>query len=176
MNKDEKLEVLIGEEKLRKRIKELADVITKDYRGKNPVFISILKGSSFFLTDLVRGMRLDLTIDYMAASSYGKETESSGNVRILKDLSEPVDGKDVIIVEDIIDTGYTLKAIKDMLDARNAKSVKICVLLDKPERRKVDIPIDYVGFTIPDLFVVGYGIDYAEKYRSLPYIAVLKIH
>lgn len=176
MNKDEKLEVLIGEEKLRKRIKELADVITKDYRGKNPVFISILKGSSFFLTDLVRGMRLDLTIDYMAASSYGKKTESSGNVRILKDLSEPVDGKDVIIVEDIIDTGYTLKAIKDMLDARNAKSVKICVLLDKPERRKVDIPIDYVGFTIPDLFVVGYGIDYAEKYRSLPYIAVLKIH
>lgn len=176
MNKDEKLDVLIGEEKLRKRIKELADTITRDYRGKNPVFVSILKGSGFFLTDLVRGMKLDLTIDYMAASSYGKETESSGNVRILKDLSEPVTGKDVIIVEDIIDTGYTLKAIKDMLKARNANSVKICVLLDKPERRKVNIPIDYVGFTIPDLFVVGYGIDYAEKYRSLPYIAVLKIH
>jgi hypoxanthine phosphoribosyltransferase len=176
MNKNEKLEVLISKDNLKKRIRELADTITKDYKGKKPIFVSILKGSGFFLTDLVRGMKLDLTIDYMAASSYGKGTESSGNVRILKDLSEPVEGKDVIIVEDIIDTGYTLKAIKEMLEARKANSVKICVLLDKPERRKVNIPIDYVGFTIPDLFVVGYGIDYAERYRSLPYIAVLKVN
>jgi len=174
MKEKERLEVLISEKDLKKRIKELADKISKDYKGKKPVFVSILKGGGFFLTDLVRGMKLDLTIDYIAASSYGTETESSGNVRILKDLSAPIDGKDVIIVEDIIDTGYTLKAIRDMLKAKKANSVKICVLLDKPDRRKVSVSVDYVGFKIPDLFVVGYGIDYAERYRNLPYIAVLK--
>jgi len=172
--KKENLEVLISVKDLKKRIKELADEISTDYKGKTPVFVSILKGGGFFLADLVREMKLDLTLDYIAASSYGEGTESSGNVRILKDLSAPIDGKDVIIVEDIIDTGYTLKAIRDMLKARKASSVKVCVLLDKPDRRKVDVSVDYLGFTIPDLFVVGYGIDYAERYRNLPYIAALK--
>lgn len=172
--KKENLEVLISAKDLKKRIKELADEISTDYKGRKPVFVSILKGGGFFLADLVREMKLDLTLDYIAASSYGEGTESSGNVRILKDLSAPIDGKDVIIVEDIIDTGYTLKAIRDMLKARKASSVKVCVLLDKPDRRKVDVSVDYLGFTIPDLFVVGYGIDFAERYRNLPYIAVLK--
>ena len=176
MKKEEKLELLISKNKLKKRIKEIADEISKDYEGKKPVFISILKGGGFFLADLVREIKLDLTVDYIAASSYGSNTESSGNVHILKDLSAPVEGKDVIIVEDIIDTGYTLKAIYDILKTRKAKSIKICVLLDKPERRKVKVAVDYVGFKIPNLFVVGYGIDYAERYRNLPYIAVLKTH
>lgn len=172
--KKENLEVLISAKDLKKRIKELADEISADYKGKKPVFVSILKGGGFFLADLVREMNLDLTLDYIAASSYGEGTESSGNVRILKDLSAPIDDKDVIIVEDIIDTGYTLKAICDMFKARKASSVKVCVLLDKPDRRKVDVSVDYLGFTIPDLFVVGYGIDFAERYRNLPYVAVLK--
>ncbi len=172
--KKENLEVLISAKDLKKRIKELADEVSTDYKGRKPVFVSILKGGGFFLADLVREMKLDLTLDYIAASSYGEGTESSGNVRILKDLSAPIDGKDVIIVEDIIDTGYTLKAICDMFKARKANSVKVCVLLDKPDRRRVDVSVDYLGFTIPDLFVVGYGIDYAERYRNLPYIAVLK--
>ncbi len=172
--KKENLEVLISAKDLKKRIKELADEISTDYKGKKPVFVSILKGASFFLADLVREMKLDLTLDYIAASSYGEGTESSGNVRILKDLSAPIDGKDVIIVEDIIDRGYTLKAIRDLLNARKANSVKVCVLLDKPDRRKVDVAVDYRGFTIPDRFIVGYGMDYAERYRNLPYIAVLK--
>lgn len=176
VKKEEKLELLISENALKKRIKELADEISKDYKGKKPVFVSILKGGGFFLADLVREIKLDLTVDYIAASSYGSGTESSGNVHILKDLSAPVEGKDVIIVEDIIDTGYTLKAIYDILKTRKAKSIKICVLLDKPEKRKVKVAVDYTGFKIPDLFVVGYGIDYAERYRNLPYIAVLKTH
>jgi len=176
MEKEEKLELLISENKLKKRIKEIADEISKDYEGKKPLFVSILKGGGFFLADLVREIKLDLTVDYIAASSYGSNTESSGKVHILKDLSAPVEGKDVIIVEDIIDTGYTLKAIYDILKTRKPKSIKICVLLDKPERRKVKVSVDYVGFKIPDLFVVGYGIDYAERYRNLPYIAILKSH
>ncbi len=176
MKREEKLELLISKDALKKRIKELADKISNDYKGKKPVFVSILKGGGFFLADLVREIKLDLTVDYIAASSYGTGTESSGNVHILKDLSAPVEGKDVIIVEDIIDTGYTLKAIYNILKTRKAKSIKICVLLDKPERRKIKVPVDYTGFKIPDLFVVGYGIDYAERYRNLPYVAVLKTH
>lgn len=171
---EKKVKVLIKEEDVKRRIKELGEEITKDYQGKKPLLISILKGGGFFLADLARSVKLDVTIDYISASSYGHETESSGNVRILKDLAQPIDGKDVILVEDIIDTGYTLKAIYDMLKIRNPHSIEICVLLDKPSRRKVEVPVRYKGFEIPDLFVVGFGIDFAEQYRNLPYVGYVE--
>lgn len=170
----EKLEVLISKEEIKKRVSELGSKITHDFKGKTPVLVSILKGGGFFIADLAREIKLNVSIDYIETASYGEETESSGSVKITKDLSKPVQGKDVIIVEDIIDTGYTLEAVKKLMRVRGAKSVKICVLLDKPSRRKVPVKIDYCGFEIPDKFVVGYGIDYAEKYRNLPYIAVVK--
>jgi hypoxanthine phosphoribosyltransferase len=172
--KREKIEILIKKEEIKKRVKAIALQIAEDYKGKKPVLVSILKGGGFFIADLAREVKLDVSIDYIETSSYGKETESTGNVKIIKDLSQPVAGKDVIIVEDIIDTGYTLEAVRKLMKVRRAKSVKICVLLDKPSRRKVPIKVDYLGFEIPDLFVVGYGIDYAEKFRNLPYIAVVK--
>ncbi len=161
---------LIEEEKIKRRIKELASEIKKDYEGKKPLFIGILKGAFIFLADLVREVDMDLEIDFLAVSSYGKFTETTGEVEILKDLQIPVKGRHVIIVEDIIDTGLTLKYIKDMLLSRNPASLKVCALLDKKERRKVDIEADYVGFVVPDKFLVGYGLDVAEKYRNLPYI------
>jgi hypoxanthine phosphoribosyltransferase len=170
----EKIEVLIKKEKINKRVKELASQITEDYKGRKPVLVSILKGGGFFIADLAREIKLDVSIDYIETSSYGKDTESTGNVKILKDLSQPVEGKDVIIVEDIIDTGYTLEAVEKLMEVRGAKSVKICVLLDKPSKRKISVKVNYVGFEIPDLFVVGYGIDYAERFRNLPYLAVIK--
>lgn len=170
----EKTEVLIKKEKINKRVKELASQITEDYKGRKPVLVSILKGGGFFIADLAREIKLDVSIDYIETSSYGKDTESTGNVKILKDLSQPVEGKDVIIVEDIIDTGYTLEAVEKLMEVRGAKSVKICVLLDKPSKRKISVKVNYVGFEIPDLFVVGYGIDYAERFRNLPYLAVIK--
>jgi len=165
--------VLIDEQTLMRRIDEMGKQITKDYRDKNLVLVGILKGSVLFLADLVKRIKLPLVMDFMAVSSYGSSTHSSGVVRIIKDLDEEIEGKDVLIVEDIIDTGLTLNYLTELLLSRNPKSLKICCCLDKPSRRKVPVKVDYVGFSIPDEFVVGYGLDYAERYRNLPYICVL---
>lgn len=166
--------ILFDEETLEKRITELGRQITKDYEGKELVVIGILKGSNIFTSDLVRKIDLPLQMDFMVVSSYGNATESTGVVRILKDLEQHVDGKHLLIVEDIIDSGLTLKYLKENLLTRNPESVKICTLLDKPARRKENVEVNYVGFEVPDEFIVGYGIDYAEKYRNLPYIGILK--
>lgn len=167
-------EVLVSEEELQSKIKELGERITEDYRGKNLMLIGILKGAVMFLSDLAKNIKIPLMIDFMAVSSYGNSSESTGIVRIIKDLESSIEDKDILIVEDIIDTGLTLSYLTDNLKKRRARSVKIVTLLDKPERRKVDVPVDYVGFKIPDEFVIGYGIDYAEKYRNLPFVASLK--
>ncbi len=166
--------VLISEEKLQLRIKELANEISNDYEGKNPFFVCILKGSVFFTTDLLRYLSTPCQMEFMAVSSYGAGTKSSGEVKLIKDLNVPIENKDVIILEDIIDSGNTLSYLKRLLEQRNPNSVKICTLLDKPERRKVDLKADYVGFVIPDEFVVGYGLDYNEDYRQIPEICILK--
>ncbi len=167
-------EVLVDEVRLQARIKELGRQITADYQGKDVILVGILKGALPFLADLMRAIELDVSYDLMAVSSYGASTKTSGTVRIIKDLDEEIEGKDVIIVEDIVDTGLTLNYLLENLRSRKVNSLKICTLLDKPSRRKVDIKPDYNGFEIPDVFVVGYGLDYAEKYRNLPYIGVLK--
>lgn len=166
--------ILFTEEQLAARVKELGAQITKDYAGKNLVIASVLRGSYIFMADLTRAIDLPLTVDFMAVSSYGAGTVSSGQVEIKKDLSDSIEGKDLLIVEDILDSGNTLYYLSDVLDARKPASIKICTLLDKPERRTKPIKADYMGFTIPDAFVVGYGLDYDEKYRNLPYIGVLK--
>ena len=166
--------VLLTEEQIVKRVKELGEELSKDYKDSVPVMICILKGSTVFFADLIRAMTIPVTLDFMATSSYGNGASTSGEVMLTKDLSGSVEGKDVIIVEDIIDSGLTLNYLKHMLERRNAKSVKIITLLDKPARRKVDLEGDYTGFVIENLFVVGYGLDYAEKYRNLPYVGVLK--
>ncbi len=173
---DEVGEVLLSEKEIQDKVKSMGRQITKDYEDKDEdlVLISILKGSVFFMTDLSRQIDLPLTFDFMDVSSYGDGTQSSGDVRILKDLDQPIEGKNVIIVEDIIDTGYTLSYLIDNLRSRGAKSIRIACLLDKKERRKVDFDVDYIGFEIPDEFVVGYGIDYAQKYRNLPFIGIIK--
>lgn len=168
------LEVLFTEDQLKARVTELGAAITRDYRGKSPVLVSVLRGSYIFMADLTRSIDLPCTVDFMSVSSYGKGTTSSGQVNILKDLSEPIEGKDLIIVEDILDSGNTLFYLRDVLLARKPASVAICTLMDKPERRAKEIKADYAGFHIPDAFVVGYGLDYAERYRNLPYIGVLK--
>ncbi|HEM62665.1 MAG TPA: hypoxanthine phosphoribosyltransferase [Chloroflexi bacterium] len=167
-------EILITEEQIRERTAELAREISEDYRGKDPLLICILKGGLMFLADLMREIQLPVEIDFMAVSSYGDATESSGIVRILMDLQRNIQGRHVLIVEDIIDTGQTLSYIIETLRARDPASIKVCTLLDKSARREVEIPLDYVGFDIPDKFVVGYGLDYGEIYRNLPYVAVLK--
>nr|WP_077368909.1 hypoxanthine phosphoribosyltransferase [Anaerosalibacter sp. Marseille-P3206] len=167
-------EVLVSEEELQKRVRELGEQITKDYEGKDLMLVCILKGAAIFMSDLARRIDLPITMEFLAVSSYGNSTESSGVVKIVKDLDADVKGKDILIVEDIIDTGLTLSYITDNLKKRGAKSVKICTLLDKPERRKVDVPVDYIGFVVPDEFIVGYGIDYAEKYRNLPFVSSLR--
>lgn len=169
-----RIENLITEEELAKRIKELGAQITKDYEGKCPHMIGILKGGVYFLCDLSRAINLPVTIDFMSVSSYGAGTVSSGVVKIIKDLDEPLEGKDVLIVEDIIDTGNTLSYLVEILKKRGLKSVKICTLLDKPERREKDIQPDYVGFVIPDEFVVGCGLDWDQQHRTLPYIGAVK--
>lgn len=166
--------ILFTEEELKKRIAELGEEITRDYEGKAPVLASVLRGSYIFMADLSRQIKLPVTIDFMAVSSYGSGTTSSGQVEIKKDLSDSIEGKDLIIVEDILDSGNTLFYLRDILRARKPASVKICTLLDKPDRRTRPIVSDYTGFTIPDAFVVGYGLDYDEKYRNLPYIGILK--
>lgn len=168
------LEVLLSEEQLQTRIRELGAEITKDYAGRNPLLIGVLKGACFFLSDLLRAIDTRLGIEFMAISSYGSLTRTSGEVRILKDLDVPVEGRDLIIVEDIVDTGLTLSYLMANLASRGAASVKLVALLDKFERREREVKIDYLGFKIPDHFVVGYGLDYAERYRNLPFIAVLK--
>lgn len=167
-------EVLVSEEQLRQRNQELADEISAAYAGIDPLLIAVLKGSVVFLTDLMRSMSVPHAIDFMATSSYGAATESSGVVRILKDLDEPIEGQHVLIVEDIIDSGHTLDYLRGLLLARNPASLRIVSLLSKPSRREVDVPVDWIGFEIPDKFVVGYGLDYDERYRDLPFIGVLK--
>lgn len=168
------LEVFFSAEDIDARIGELAAQIDKDYEGKELVLIGVLRGSVIFISDLARKIKNKLVLDFLAVSSYGQATTSSGQVRILKDLSEHIEDKHVIIVEDILDTGNTLSYLSDMLTARQPASIKICTLLDKPSRRTADIAADYVGFTVPDAFVVGYGLDYCEYYRNLPYIGILK--
>ena len=168
--------VLLTEEQLQTRVQELGRQIAWDYRGKNPAMVCILKGAIMFYTDLLRAMPIQLSMDFMAVSSYGKRTKSSGEVEIRKDLSTSIENRHVIIVEDIIDSGFTLTYLTRMLSARGAASIKLCTLLDKPSRRAPGITLksDYAGFEIGDDFVVGYGLDYDEAYRNLPYIGVLK--
>lgn len=166
--------VLISEEKIRAKVEELGAKITEDYRGKPLLLVGILKGSMVFMADLMRAVKINCKIDFMSVSSYGAGTQTSGQVRIILDLNKPIKDFDILIVEDILDSGVTLSYIKKLLLPRGPKSIKICTLLDKPERRKSDIVADYYGFTIPDAFVVGYGLDYGEDYRNLPYIGILK--
>lgn len=174
MNMTDKISVLISEEKVEKKIQELAERITRDYEGKQVHLICVLKGSIFFTCELAKKIPLPVTLDFMSVSSYGNATESSGRVRIVKDLDESIENKDVIVIEDIIDSGRTLSYLMDMLSARKPASLKLCTLLDKPERRVTDVSVDYIGFEIPDKFVVGYGLDYGQKYRNLPYIGVVE--
>lgn len=166
--------ILIDRNAIQARIKEMAARIEKDYKGESIVMICILRGASVFFCDLVRELDLDVRFEFMSVSSYGAGTTSSGEVRIVKDINAPLAGRNVIIVEDIIDSGNTLSYLKRLLEQRNPKSLKICALLDKPSRRKVELQGDYVGFTVEDKFLVGYGLDYAEKYRNLKDIGVLK--
>jgi hypoxanthine phosphoribosyltransferase len=171
---DDVSEVLLTEEQVQSRVRELGEELTEDYAGRQPVLVSVLKGSFVFLSDLIRATQLPLAVDLMELSSYGASTETSGQVRILKDLSGSIEDRDVIVVEDIIDTGLTLNYLLRYLHERHPASVRICCLLDKPARRLAEIEIDYRGFTIPDRFVVGYGLDFDERYRNLPYIGVLR--
>ena len=166
--------VLFSEEQLKTRVAEIAAQIDKDYEGKEPLLISILRGSFVFMADLVRQIHVPCTVDFMAVSSYGSGTVSSGQVKIVKDLSETIEGKDILVVEDILDSGNTLSYLLKLLEARHPASIRLCTLLDKPERRTKPVAVQYSGFSIPDEFVVGYGLDYDEKYRNLPYIGVLK--
>ena len=166
--------VLFSKEQLAKRIKELAAQLDKDYAGKTPLMVAILKGSVMFFTDLIREMTLPLEIDFMSISSYGSGVKSSGEVKMIKDLDNKIEGKDVIIVEDIVDSGYTMKYLTHLLEARNPSSIKICALLDKPSRRETDGAVDYKGFEVGNEFVVGYGLDYAARYRNIPFIGILK--
>lgn len=167
-------EVLYNAEQIQAKVKELGETLTRDFEGRNPLVICVLKGAFIFMSDLVKEIDVPLEIDFMAVSSYGQSTKSSGVVKIIKDLDVSVEGRDVLIVEDIIDSGLTLSYLIDVLERRNAKSVTIVTLFDKPARRTVELEADYKGFTLPDAFVVGYGLDYAERYRNLPYIGVLK--
>jgi hypoxanthine phosphoribosyltransferase len=166
-------EVLLTEKEISQRVTELGRQISVDYTGKNLLMISVLKGSVVFMSDLMRAITTDVSIDFMSASSYGSGTASSGAVKIIKDLDIPLGGRDILLVEDILDSGRTLSYVLELLKVRNPLSVRICTLLDKPDRREVDIEPDYTGFVIPNKFIVGYGLDYAEKYRNLPMICVL---
>ena len=167
------LEILISEEKIAERVKELAKQISRDYQGKTVHLVCVLKGTYTFLADLARAMEIPVTLDFLAVSSYGKGTSTTGQVQVTKDLDTSLEGMDVLIVEDIADTGLTLRYLYNMLKARNPNSLKVIALLSKPSRRKVDVPVDYVGFEIPDRFVVGYGLDVDQRYRNLPYIAAV---
>jgi len=167
-------EVLLGEEEIRARVAALGQQISRDYAGKEIILVCILKGAVTFMADLARAITIPAYFDFMAVSSYGSATETSGVVRILKDLDRSIEGKNILVVEDIIDTGLTLNYLMKNLQERKPASLKVCALLDKPKNRRVDVTIDYSGFVIPDKFVVGYGLDYAGRYRNLPYVSVLK--
>ncbi|NLJ61507.1 MAG: hypoxanthine phosphoribosyltransferase [Firmicutes bacterium] len=167
-------QVLISEGEIARRVRELGTEITEDYKGGGLVVVGILKGALMFMADLIRHIKIPVIMDFAVVSSYGASTETSGVVRILKDLDQPIEGKHVLIVEDIIDTGLTMHYLVRNFEARKPASVKVCTLLDKPSRREVDIKPDYCGFSIPDKFVVGYGLDYAEYYRNLPQVSILK--
>ncbi len=173
---DDVAEVLFTEEQIRTRVAEMGAEISRDYAGKDLMLVCILKGANIFLADLCRQITIPLSYDFVAVSSYGADTKSSGVVRILKDLDESVESKHVLVVEDIVDTGLTLRLsyLLENLKSRRAASVKICTLLDKPSRRRVDLPVDYCGFQVEDKFVIGYGMDYASMYRNLPYVGILK--
>jgi hypoxanthine phosphoribosyltransferase len=167
-------EVLVTAEDLQRRVAELGEEISRDYAGRSLLLIGVLKGAVFFLSDLMRFIEIPVEVDFMAVASYGSATDSSGVVRILKDLDAAIEGRDVLIVEDIVDSGLTLQYLLRNLGSRNPRTLEVCALLTKPERRKVDLPTRYVGFEIPDRFVVGYGLDYAERHRNLPYVAALE--
>ncbi|EGB91688.1 hypoxanthine phosphoribosyltransferase [Clostridium sp. D5] len=170
----EKISVLVSEKEVDERIEAMGKQISKDYEGRQVHLICILKGGAFFMCELAKRITVPVSLDFMSVSSYGDGTSSSGVVRIAKDLDESIEGKDVLIVEDIIDSGRTLYYLMDTLRQRHPKSLHLCTLLDKPERREKEVRVDYVGFEIPDEFVVGYGLDYAQKYRNLPYIGVVE--
>ncbi|MCR5425339.1 MAG: hypoxanthine phosphoribosyltransferase [Lachnospiraceae bacterium] len=170
----ERVEVMLTEEEVDRRIQEIGDRISKDYAGKQVHLVCVLKGGSFFMCELAKRITVPVSLDFMSVSSYGKDTKSSGVVRIVKDLDEPLEGKDVLVVEDIVDSGRTLSYLLEMLRDRGPASLRLCTLLDKPDRRVVDVKVDYTGFTIPDEFVVGYGLDYDQRYRNLPYIGVVR--
>ena len=166
-------EVLIDQDALQRRIAELGEEISADYTGRDLLLVGVLKGAVFFMADLMRGLTIPCEIDFMAISSYGDSTDSSGVVRILKDLDINIEGRDVLVVEDIIDSGLTLSYLMRNLEAREPASLEICALLTKPERREIEVPVRYVGFEIPNRFVIGYGLDFGERYRNLPYVGVL---
>jgi hypoxanthine phosphoribosyltransferase len=175
VNDDGKIgETLVSAEDLEHRVRELAAEISRDYAGKDLVLVGVLKGAVFFLSDLMRHLDVPVEVDFMAVASYGSATKSSGVVRILKDLDAAIEGRDVLIVEDIVDSGLTLQYLLRNLAGRNPRSLEVCALLIKPERQKVDLPTRYVGFEIPNRFAIGYGLDHAERYRNLPYVAALK--
>lgn len=171
---NQNLDVLITQEEITQRIRDLGAEIARDYAGQNPLLVGVLKGACIFLSDLMRAADITLGVEFMAISSYGTEMRTSGEVRILKDLDVPIEGRHILVVEDIVDTGLTLSYLLANLKSRGAATVKLAALLDKHERREKQVPIDYLGFRIPDKFVVGYGLDFAERYRNLPYIAVVK--
>ncbi|MBE5869467.1 MAG: hypoxanthine phosphoribosyltransferase [Lachnospiraceae bacterium] len=170
----EHIRVLLSEQEVDKRIQEIGDQISKDYAGKEVHLVCVLKGGSFFMCELAKRITVPVSLDFMSVSSYGGETKSSGVVRIVKDLDEPLKDRDVLVIEDIVDSGRTLSYLLDMLRDRGPRSLRLCTLLDKPSRRVVEVDVDYTGFQIPDEFVVGYGLDYAQRYRNLPYIGVVE--
>jgi hypoxanthine phosphoribosyltransferase len=167
-------DILVQSDELAHRVRELGEEISRDYTGRDLFLVGVLKGAVFFLSDLMRHLEAPCEVDFMAVASYGSSTDSSGVVRILKDLDAPIEGREVLIVEDIVDSGLTLSYLLRTLRARDPASLEVCALLTKPERRKVDLPIRYVGFEIPNRFAIGYGLDYAERYRNLPFVAVLQ--
>ncbi len=171
---DHHVEVMLTEEEVDAKIKAIGEQISKDYAGKTVHLICVLKGGTFFMCELAKRISVPVTMDFMSVSSYGSDTKSSGIVKIVKDLDESIKDKDVIVIEDIIDSGRTLSHLLELLQNRSPKSLRLCTLLDKPDRRVVDVNVDYTGFCIPDEFVVGYGLDYDQKYRNLPYIGVVK--
>lgn len=171
---DDIKEVLLSEQVLRDKVQEMGRQISEDYKGRDLLLVSVLKGSIVFMADLMRAITIPCSIDFMAVSSYGSGVKTSGVVRIIKDLDSDIAGKDLLIVEDILDSGKTLSYIQEILQARNPGSMRICTLLDKPERRQVKLSADYAGFIVPDEFVVGYGLDFSEKYRNLPFVGILK--
>ena len=172
--RDDLLHVLFTEEELQEKVRELGARIAKDYEGKTPLFLGVLKGCFVFMADLVRAVDIPCTMEFMAVSSYGNGTSSTGAVKITRDLTYNVEGRDILLVEDILDSGVTLNYLREYLSSHHPNSIRIVTLLDKPERRRADVHADYYGYTVPDEFVVGYGLDFAEKYRNLPFIGVLK--